>query len=73
MPSELPSSKTGQGKVSNKSNTVPAMLAAALSSADRVLRDLNLAHSKKNGTSSTDSASSRVHAKAKALHVRSQK
>jgi len=76
MPCEETSSKVSQERNSHKTdsnNRTAAMLAVALSSADRVVRDLNLAHSKKSKLSSADSASSRVHTKTKALHGRSQK
>lgn len=52
---------------------VPEMLAAALSSADQVVRDLNSAHSKKTATSGAGAAGSGVHAQTDGLYCSPQK
>jgi predicted regulator of Ras-like GTPase activity (Roadblock/LC7/MglB family) len=60
-------------KRSSESGKVVAMLAAALNSADQVLRDLNSVHSRKTAISSTDRTSPRVHAKTHRLNGHSKK
>ncbi len=66
----------GKQKRSSKggeSGRVVAMLAAALSSADEVLRDFNSVHSRKTNALATDSTSSRVHTQTHRLNGHSKK
>jgi hypothetical protein len=60
---------SGTEKISN----VAAMLEAALSSAEKVVEDLNLAHEKKCVASAANGSGSRVHTQANAFNRSSQK
>jgi len=64
--------KEKRSSKSSESGKVVAMLAAALDSADQVLRDFNSVHSRKPNASPTDSTSSRVHAQAHRLNGHSK-
>ena len=64
-----------EDKVANSDDRggVAAKLASALSSADRVVRDLNAAHSKNRSASPVNGSSSGVHPQTDSLDSGSQK